>query len=442
LAKAFSYRPSYPRKGMILRRENGTSAIFTGTSEDPMAEELKDQQREEDARLLYVALTRARHRFVWMGPSEPNPTKKGEGEPGGFSQVLEEVLLEPSLQFESLPKEIKEFTAACQPLKVGDPLSLPLPSIPFHPTLESIPERLPMAYGATSYSGLTKGKHDSSSTASGFEDPDDPDDAVSLLLPDNLKGNLLGNLLHKLMELVDFRRAITDRPYLRELVERLLAGSGLIGPTDSSFAATVDKLTDSAEIWLKQSLASHAGAPFRLADLDPSTQLSEVRFSFAASIGSQTFPQLEAEFAREFGAAAQPDLQKLGLSWNRANELDGLVTGSVDFVFAHDGRYYVVDWKSNFLGESSADYLPERISRSIAKERYHLQFSLYTVALDAHLSRCLGKDWDYERDFGGVYYLYLRGFGTHPDGKHGAFFHRPSAGFVAKLRSILQTPVA
>jgi exodeoxyribonuclease V beta subunit len=442
LAKAFSYRPSYPRKGMILRRENGTSAIFTGTSEDQMAEELKDQQREEDARLLYVALTRARHRFVWMGPSEPNPTKKGEGEPGGFSQVLEEVLLDPSLRVETLPKEIKEFTAACEPLKVGDPLSLPLPSIPFHPTLESIPERLPMAYGATSYSGLTKGKHDSSSTASGFEDPDDPDDAVSLLLPDNLKGNLLGNLLHKLMELVDFRRAITDRPYLRELVERLLAGSGLIGPTDSSFAATVDKLTASAEIWLKQALSSHAGAPFRLADLDPATQLSEVRFSFAASIGSQTFPQLEAEFAREFGAASQPDLQKLGLSWNRANELDGLVTGSVDFVFAHDGRYYVVDWKSNFLGENSADYLPERISRSIAKERYHLQFSLYTVALDAHLSRCLGKDWDYERDFGGVYYLYLRGFGTHPDGKHGAFFHRPSAGFVSKLRSILQTPVA
>jgi exodeoxyribonuclease V beta subunit len=443
LAKAFSYRPSYPRKGMILRRENGTSAIFTGTSDDPMADELKDQQREEDARLLYVALTRARHRFVWMGPSEAKPDRYGNiGEPGGFSQVLEDVGLEPSLRVEALPKEIKAFTAACEPLQVGDPQSLPLPSIPFHPTLEAIPERLPMAYGATSYSGLTKGKHDSSSTASGFEDPDDPDDAVSLLLPDNLKGNLLGNLLHKLMELVDFRRAVTDRPYLRELVERLLAGSGLIGPTDSSFAATVEKLTDSTEIWLKQSLASHAGAQFRLADLDPSTQLSEVRFSFAASIGSQTFPQLEAEFAREFGAAAQPDLQKLGLSWNRANELDGLVTGSVDFVFAHDGRYYVVDWKSNFIGENSADYLPERISRSIAKERYHLQFSLYTVALDAHLSRCLGKDWDYERDFGGVYYLYLRGYGTHPDGKHGAFFHRPSAGFVSKLRSILQTPVA
>ena len=64
------------------------------------------------------------------------------------------------------------------------------------------------------------------------------------------------------------------------------------------------------------------------------------------------------------------------------------------------------------------------------------------MALDAHLSRCLGKDWDYERDFGGVYYLYLRGFGTHPEGKHGAFFHRPSADFVTKLRSILQSRTA
>lgn len=443
LAKAFSYRPGYPKKGMILRRSDGTSAIYTGDDEDPLRAPLMEQQREEDARLLYVALTRARHRFVWMGLAEPKPDRFGNlGEPGGFSEVLVDVALDPSLKVETLPKEITTFTAACAPLKADDPLSKPLPAIAFHPTLEAIPERLPMAYGATSYSGLSKGKHDSSSSASGFEDPDDPEDAVSLLIPDNLKGNLLGNLLHKLLELVDFRRAGEDRPYLREMVDRLLGGSGLLAPSDPSFATTVDRLTDSALIWLKHPLRSHAGAPFRLADLDPATQLSEVRFSFAASIGSQTFPQLEAEFAREFTAAHQPDLAKLGLSWNRANELDGLVTGSVDFVFAHDGRYYVVDWKSNFLGESSADYLPERIARSIAKERYHLQFSLYTVALDAHLSRCLGKDWDYERDFGGVYYLYLRGFGTHPEGAHGAFFHRPSADFVTKLRSILQSRTA
>lgn len=440
LAKAFSYSPSYPRKGMILRRENGTSAIFTGDSKDPMSAELSVQQREEDARLLYVALTRARHRFVWMGLADPKPDRHGNlGEPGGFSEVLVDVGLNPSLKAATLPKELAAFTAVCIPLKADDPLSQPLPAIPFHPTLEAIPESLPMAYGATSYSGLSKGKHDSSSTASGFEDPDDPDEAVSLLLPDNLKGNLLGNLLHKLLELLDFRRGVQDLPYLREMVDRLLGGSGLLAPSDPSFASTVDKLTASAKIWLQQPLRSHAGAPFCLTDLDPSTQLSEVRFSFAATIGSQTFPQLEAEFAREFGAAGQPGLAKLGLSWNRANELDGLVTGSVDFVFAHDGRYYVVDWKSNFLGEGATDYLPERISRSIAKERYHLQFSLYTVALDAHLSRCLGKDWNYERDFGGVYYLYLRGFGTHPDGTHGAFFHRPSAGFVTKLRSIFQS---
>ena len=443
LAKAFSYFPNYPRKGEVLRRRDGTTEIFVGDSEDPISGELFAQKREEDARLLYVALTRARHRFVWMGLAEPKPDQHGKlGDPAGFSEILDDIGLDPSLKEATLPSEFKAFTVGREPLESEDPLAKPLPSPKFVPILETVPDVLPMAFGATSYSGLTKGKHDSSSAASGFEDPDDPDDAVSLLIPDTLKGNLLGNLLHKLLELVDFRRADEDRAYLREMVDRLLGGSGLLAQSNPSFATTVDRLTDSALIWLKQPLRSHAGASFRLADLDPATQLSEVRFSFAASIGNQTFPQLEAEFAREFTAARQPDLAKLGLSWNRANELDGLVTGSVDFVFAHDGRYYVVDWKSNFLGESSADYLPERIARSIAKERYHLQFSLYTVALDAHLSRCLGKDWDYERDFGGVYYLYLRGFGTHPEGAHGAFFHRPSADFVKKLRSILQSRTA
>lgn len=439
LAKAFSYRATPVKQGMILRRENGTSAIYTGEDGDPLRAGLVNQQREEDARLLYVALTRARHRFVWMGLGDPVPTKTGKvAEPGGFSEVLKDVGLHPSLRPQSMPEALQVLANLCTPLTAEDPMAQPLPALAFVPTVAEIPTDLPMAYGATSYSGLTKGKHDSSSATSGFEDPDDPDEAVSLLIPDNLKGALLGNLLHKLMELVDFRRAISDRPYLRDMVDHLLAGSGLIAPSAPEFTATVDRLTDSAVIWLSQPLRAHAGAPFRFSDLDPSTQLAEVRFSFAASIDARTFPRFEAAFAEEFGAAGQPDLAQLGLSWNRHSPLDGLVTGSVDFVFAHDGKYYVVDWKSNFLGEDASAYLPDRIARSIAKERYHLQFSLYTVALDAHLRRCLGAGWQYDRDFGGVYYVYLRGFGTHPEASHGAFFHRPSHRFIQQLGAILQ----
>ena len=437
LSKAFSYRKSSIRQGTILRLGNGNAKIYSG--DEAIKAQLEDQQREEDARLLYVALTRARHRFVWMGLANPIPSRSGKlGDPSGFSEVLQDVSLHPSLKFETLPSEIKTHVQTLVPLRAEDDLAQPLASPLFVPDLAQIPHRLPLAFGVTSYSGLSKGKHDISSSTSGFEDPEDSAEAVSLLIPDNLKGNLLGNLLHKLMELVDFKQAIRDRAYLHQLVGRLLGGSGLVADSDPEFDKTVNQLTDSALIWMQQQLRSHSGEPFALCDLDLNTQLAEVRFSFAAAIDNQTFPKLDAAFAEEFNQAGKPALAELGLSWDRSNPLDGLVTGSVDFVFAHDGRYYIIDWKSNFIGETSGHYLPENIAKSIAKERYHLQFSLYTVALDAHLSRCLGDQWNYERDFGGVYYIYLRGFGTHPDGTNGAFFHRPSAQFIKNIRSILQ----
>jgi exodeoxyribonuclease V beta subunit len=432
LAKSFQYKKISIRQGTILRLDNGETKVYSGDAAVKI--QLERQQRQEDARLLYVALTRARHRFVWMGIDKPKP----DSEAGGFSEVLEDVDLDPSLVFQKINSDIKEYVLPLVPLDTDNDLAKPIPSPLFVPQLEQIPQRLSLAYGVTSYSGLSKGKHDAPSTGSGFEDPEDSAEAVSLLIPDNLKGNLLGNLLHKLMELLDFKLAIKDRTYVRELVARLLGGSGLVMDTDSEFGKTVNQLTDSTLIWLKQSFQSHTGKGFSLSDLDLNTQLAEVRFCFAASIDSKTFPRLDDAFTQEFTQAKQPDLAKLGLSWERNNPLDGLVTGSVDFIFAHDGRYYIIDWKSNFIGESSSDYLPERIAKSIAKERYHLQFSLYTVALDAHLRQCLGDKWNYERDFGGVYYVYLRGFGTHPDDKNGAFFHRPSDQFIQDIRSILQ----
>lgn len=437
LAKSFQYKKTSIRQGTLLRLDHGEAKVYSG--DEAVKRQLERQQRQEDARLLYVALTRARHRFVWMGVEKPTPNKKGEvGEPGGFSEVLNDVSLDPSLIFQKLPSDIKEYVLPLVPLGVDNELAKPIPSPLFVPQLGQIPQRLSLAYGVTSYSGLSKGKHDAPPSGSGFEDPEESAEAVSLLIPDNLKGNLLGNLLHKLMELLDFKLAVKNRTYLKDLVARLLGGSGLVSDMDPEFEKTVNQLTDSTLIWLKQSFQSHDGKAFALSDLDFNTQLAEVRFCFAASIDNKTFPQLDDAFAKEFTEAQKSDLAKLGLSWDRNNPLDGLVTGSVDFIFAHDGRYYIIDWKSNFIGESSADYLPERISKSIAKERYHLQFSLYTVALDAHLRQCLGDKWNYERDFGGVYYVYLRGFGTHPDAKNGAFFHRPSEQFIQNLRSILQ----
>lgn len=446
LAKCFSSRAASRRKGTVVRRADRSTTLFMGEKKDPAAEDLARQVRAEDARLLYVALTRARHRLVWMGKALEASDAGKEPTPHGFSRVLADLSLDPSLAPGGLGPVLPPLTAHREPLKPAKEAAAKPSAIQpntFIPDLLPSPSFLKRSVGATSYTGLTQGKHEAAGLVPGMDQPaEDNSVADALLIPEKLKGNLLGNLLHKLMEVLDFARALSDADYLAAMVEGELAKSAIVPSTSPDFAPTVAALRKSIVTWLSQPLRAHAGAPFRLADLDPTKQLAEVRFSFAADIDDAAFPALDAAFAEEFGASPYPGLANLGLKWGKDAPLRGLLTGSVDFVCAHDGRFYILDWKSNFVGKSAADYLPAALARSIERERYHLQFSIYCLALDAHLRRCLGDRWDFARDFGGVYYIYLRGFGFDPTGPNGAFYHRPSPVFLARLREIFQPALA
>jgi exodeoxyribonuclease V beta subunit len=93
----------------------------------------------------------------------------------------------------------------------------------------------------------------------------------------------------------------------------------------------------------------------------------------------------------------------------------GYVTGSLDFVFEHDGRVYFVDWKSDTL----SSYAPEAVARRVA-EHYSLQARLYSLAMTKLLG--VSSETEFEARFGGYFYCFLRGF-TKTDG---LFFARPS----------------
>ncbi|MDT0889243.1 PD-(D/E)XK nuclease family protein, partial [Staphylococcus pseudintermedius] len=85
--------------------------------------------------------------------------------------------------------------------------------------------------------------------------------------------------------------------------------------------------------------------------------------------------------------------------------LEGLMTGKIDLVYAYQGRYYVLDYKTNRLPGFDA----AQVERAMAESEYDLQALIYTVALHRWLRFRLGEAYDYERDFGGVRYLFCRG---------------------------------
>ena len=85
--------------------------------------------------------------------------------------------------------------------------------------------------------------------------------------------------------------------------------------------------------------------------------------------------------------------------------LEGLLTGRMDLVYESEGRFYVLDYKSNLL----PDYGAESVARSVREHEYDLQYLLYTLALHRWLRFRLGDAYDIARHLGGVRYVFCRG---------------------------------
>jgi exodeoxyribonuclease V beta subunit len=99
--------------------------------------------------------------------------------------------------------------------------------------------------------------------------------------------------------------------------------------------------------------------------------------------------------------------------------------GFIDLVFQYDGRFFLVDWKSNFLGASIKDYGPEALAEIMQKDLYFLQYHLYVIALHQYLKMRIHA-YDYDKHFGGVFYIFLRGVNTETGYHAGIYRDKPA----------------
>ena len=114
-------------------------------------------------------------------------------------------------------------------------------------------------------------------------------------------------------------------------------------------------------------------------------------------------------------------------------QIQGMVRGSIDLVFRHNGKYYLVDYKSNFLGSTLSDYNQEALKKEMLHSHYDWQYLIYTLALHRYLQSVV-PHYDYARDFGGVFYLFLRGMNGEP--QSGVFYDRPSFELITELDGV------
>ena len=226
------------------------------------------------------------------------------------------------------------------------------------------------------------------------------------------RGAHAGICLHALLERADPRPAA--RGALAALAREVLPAHGYdIGWADA-LAEWLGEVFDTP-------LAALDGDC--LATLPARDRLAELQFQFAA-------PAFDTQRFRACAASHGIDPRALGFASPRV--VRGFVHGYIDLVFTHRGRYYLADYKSNWLGASASAYRPERVAAVVGDDGYVLQYLLYAVALHRHLAARL-DGYDYQRHFGGVCYLFLRGMSPHHEAGSGVFYDRPEAALIEAL---------
>jgi hypothetical protein len=201
-----------------------------------------------------------------------------------------------------------------------------------------------------------------------------------------------GTCLHEILEEVDFAH-LTSAP---EITAQHLRAYGIEG-FDDIVTGSVNQL---ATLPL-----SNGKDRFSLRDVPNDSRKAELEFSFP--IHSLTTTKLAAAFALE-----QIPLQIGRLQFQPIN---GFMNGFIDLIFEENGRFYFIDWKSNWLGSTTAAYLPATLAAEMQGNFYTLQLCLYSVALHRYL-RLRKTNYDFDRHFGGAFYIFLRGIDPeHPE---------------------------
>jgi exodeoxyribonuclease V beta subunit len=389
----------------------------------------------ENVRLFYVALTRARNRcyvawgnFNKAGTSAPAwllhpPGTLKVGTLAGMNKHF------GRLDDATMRRHLEQLVTASSAAGTGPSICVShLPDAdarPYQPPAADRAELKPRIFtGAierdwriTSFSALAAHRRDEEPDYDPLETPLPPESPEPgrgiFAFP---RGTKAGTCLHKIFESIDF--TATDESALDVLTRAQLRAHGF---DEDEFAGPV---TDCVRRVLRVPL-DPARPHFTLSSVRLEHRLNELEFAFPLKrVAPAALKDLLAG-TREGAALAR-------LSFDPVR---GFLQGFIDLLFQFEGKFHLIDWKSNWLGNRVEDYHPNAMRREMDERFYPLQYHFYTLALHRFLALRL-PGYDYERHFGGVFYLFVRGIDpARPE--FGVFRHRPSASVVEKLSARL-----
>ncbi|MGR9108592.1 MAG: exodeoxyribonuclease V subunit beta, partial [Gammaproteobacteria bacterium] len=420
-------RPIRDERSNLIEYHDATGNAWLDAGTQPdcriAAHCLAEKERlAEDLRLLYVALTRARSKIycAWGRVNRKNQDLSGlsalhyllhskqsseqlDGTlPEGFSAGGNPIAdLERLVERSGGNIEIVELPEPSEPSKAQTP-EAHLASI----ELSEFKGHIATDWRIASFTGLTRDIHQLPHHGS----PRSEEDPI-LNFP---AGSRTGSFLHLILENLDFQGPVDLQA--QDLWQRFAPRFNFESSTDRKVVTQ----------WLENIVNTRINtAGFALNNLTMKQRLNELEFDF--SLRQARISDLN----RLLNENAQRPLEPIN-----HEDFQGIMNGVIDLVFARDGRYSIADYKTNYLGGSLDDYLPEKLESAIFDRRYDLQYLLYTLALHRYLKLRI-PNYRYTEHFGGIYYLFLRGMRPDDTQYRGIYQARPEPAIIEHLDEIV-----
>ena len=409
------------------------SAIEKGSArhddEDEETNDFSASTVEEDTRLLYVALTRAQ-RGLWLGLA---PTRdavlldKDKNKPPKLSAVSR--LLKRQTRDDLIPC-LQAAWGGCEDIAIQ---ALPTPDLLGYQVQYALspsqtartPQRAAhKLWWTASFSSLTRGLEAGTLREEAYTDGlNDAAVEIPLASPSSSiqstgpwqqfpAGARYGTLLHDLLQyqaeqawpLAHTHSKGQDMVW-QQLLQRKADWLQLPSDAQALLHPWLQTILSKPLPLQAADAPSHPlGTPLVLQALTADSVWAEMEFSLP--VGQLSSQALDAHIQRH----VLPGLERPALQ-NKV--LQGMLSGFMDLVLQHDGRYWVLDYKSNLL----KDYQANDLNAAILSKRYEVQYVLYTLALHRLLKSRL-PDYNYEQHMGGSVYVFLRGIDTPGAGVH------------------------
>ncbi|CAM3134894.1 exodeoxyribonuclease V subunit beta [Vibrio rarus] len=387
---------------------------------------LSDKERlAEDLRLIYVAITRAVYScYLGVAAIKEGRSKKVITHLSAIGYLLQG---EDEQDASALSSAIEQLTTGCDSIVVKDPVAWD--EVRYQPPTETLTQlqankmqqQIDWRWRMTSYSGLVKQGHgrahkDESAWLETTLDIDASQDQAPLLdvhkktMFNFPRGARPGTFLHTLFEEVEYTGSAFSQ-HNSDVIEQLLV-------KEQYEAEWLPILQDMIDKVLNTDLD---GNGLKLSDKTAQQRLVEMEFLLPIDILlAQRFNTITHQHDSLSAQAGE-----LGFA-----PVEGMLKGFIDLVFEHQGKYYVLDWKSNHLGDSAEEYHRQSLDKAMLEHRYDAQYQIYALALQRFLQTRIA-DYSYDSHFGGVFYLFLRGMDG--SGDYGVFSAKPSQSMLAQL---------